>query len=137
MSDHMADGAAVLFANEAFYLAFQTHDLEAMDALWSRHTSVACIHPGWPALQTRDEVISSWKGIFSADESPDVRHHSARAFVTEHTAFVVCYERTGQADLVATNIFVPEEGGWKLVLHQAGVCSEAPEPSADDANPLQ
>ena len=35
-------------------------------------------------------------------------------------AFVVCYERLGPNFLIATNLFVKEDGAWKMVHHQAG-----------------
>ncbi len=35
-------------------------------------------------------------------------------------AIVVCYETVGQFTLVATNVFVREEGAWRMVHHQSG-----------------
>ena len=60
----MSEHAAVNFANEAFYVAFSTRDLEAMDALWARQAPVTCIHPGWNALTGRDAVMESWHERF-------------------------------------------------------------------------
>ena len=53
----MPDREALLFANEAFYLAFADRDMEAMETTWSATTPVACIHPGWGVLTGRDEVL--------------------------------------------------------------------------------
>src|SRR5690349_20302743 len=50
----MTDADAVLAANLEFYRAFTTRDIAAMEAIWARHASVGCIHPGWPALAERD-----------------------------------------------------------------------------------
>jgi hypothetical protein len=36
------------------------------------------------------------------------------------SAYVVCGESIEGAELVATNVFVREDGTWKLVHHQAG-----------------
>ena len=59
----MPEHAAVLFANDAFYLAFCNRDLDAMDAIWARETPITCNHPGWDPLSDRDEVM----GVRSED----------------------------------------------------------------------
>jgi hypothetical protein len=61
----MTDQDAVLAANLEFYRAFTARDLDAMDALWARRASVACVHPGWTALKDRDAIIESRAGILS------------------------------------------------------------------------
>jgi hypothetical protein len=41
-------------------------------------------------------------------------------------AWVVCRERIpGAPAVVATNVFVREEGAWRLSLHQAGLVAQA------------
>ena len=131
----MSTSAAVLFANAAFYEAFRSRDLATMDQLWAREAPVACIHPGWRALTGREEVMESWEGILANPESPEITCRNAEAFVAGESAYVVCYEVVGRSVLVATNLFVAEEGQWRLIHHQAGPCDlpldaldEAPEP---------
>jgi hypothetical protein len=41
---------------------------------------------------------------------------------------VLCHEHVEQTALAATNVFVREGGGWKMVHHQAG---PSPPPSVD------
>ena len=41
----MSDDQALLAANEAFYQAFNTRNLKAMEAIWAKRTPIACIHP--------------------------------------------------------------------------------------------
>ena len=122
----MSDPAEVLFANEAFYHMFRARDLDGMDQIWSRRERVACLHPGWPALTTREEVMESWQGIFSNPQAPQVAERSASAFLFGEEAFVVCYEVVGQSVLAATNIFVREDSTWKMVHHHAGACTLSP-----------
>lgn len=110
----------VLAANGAFYRAFSTGDYTAMDALWSRHKPVACVHPGWTALVGRDAVMATWRSILSGQDSTEVRCENASAHVlSADCAFVICEEHIGDGTLVATNTFVRESGRWKLVHHQA------------------
>ena len=61
---------AILFANETYYAAFAEHDFDAMDDLWARSVPVACIHPGWHALDDRDKVMESWRAILADDAAP-------------------------------------------------------------------
>lgn len=110
----------LLAANAAFYEAFAQGDIEAMDELWARTLPVACIHPGWPALHGRLDVMSSWRSILLDGEATDIRFEGARAALLGATGTVVCVERIGSEALVATNVFALEEGIWQLVHHQAG-----------------
>jgi len=91
----MHDAASVLFVNEAFYDAFRARDISTMDAIWSRRQEVACIHPGWPPLAGRDEVLRSWQGILGGSASPEILCREPKAFVSGDMAFVICYEQIG------------------------------------------
>ncbi len=128
----IADREAVLFANEAFYRAFADRDIEAMDRLWGRVEPIACIHPGWPALVGRAEVLGSWTRILVNPQSPGIDCRNPRAFVFGDTAMVICYEVIRKQALVATNLFRREKDGWKIVHHQASPAPAPPEPDDDD-----
>lgn len=115
----MSDRDAVLFANEAFYLCFAAGDTEGMAALWAEEAPVSCIHPGWEPLNGRQVVIDSWRSIMNAG-APSIRCREAVASLYGDTAMVVCYEEMDSGFLIATNLFVRESGGWRMVHHQAG-----------------
>ncbi len=116
---------AVLAINDAFYRAFVRGDFTAMDAIWSQRPSVACIHPGWSPLIGRSTVMESWRAILA--NPPPLRMSRPQIFALGDTAFVVCRELVGDSVLAATNVFVREEDGWKLVHHQAGPTPETAE----------
>jgi ketosteroid isomerase-like protein len=123
----MSEEAAVLFANDTFYNAFTTRDLRALEELWSREVSVVCVHPGWAPLLGRDAVMESWAAILSGPSSPDIACRQAKAhFLSDDICFVTCYELIGDGALVATNIFVKEATGWRLVHHQASPAAGPP-----------
>ena len=131
----MSDKTAVLFANEAFYVAFLSGDYSAMESLWSRNSPVSCIHPGWHHLIGRDVVMESWQSILHNAEIPDMNYSNAVASVYGETAVVICYEIFSEALLVATNVFVREEAHWKIVHHQSGGSSEMPDVEQSDESP--
>ena len=115
----------VLASNEAFYDAFNTRDLSAMDRLWAERSPVVCLHPGSTALHGRTQVIRSWKAILASEGAPRVAVEGPRVVMLGDTAMVLCYERvtdpaTGTgAVLAATNVFVREAGEWRLVHHHS------------------
>ena len=120
-----ADEEAALAANAAFYEAFAAADIAAMEVLWARRAAVACIHPGWGLLAGRAEVLESWRRIFDGSP-PDIICHNAQAFLLGESAYVVCLEIMPEGVLIATNIFVREDGRWRMVHHQAGPTAERP-----------
>ncbi len=115
----------VLEANSAFYAAFAARDVEAMDALWARQAPVACAHPGWDALRGRDEVMESWRAILLGG-APQIACTRASAQVLGDVAYVVCHEQVAGGLLVATNVFVREDGEWRICHHHAGALARAP-----------
>ncbi len=116
----MTDSDAVLAANLEFYRAFAARDLVAMEALWARQAPVACIHPGWPALADRDEVMQSWQGILANPEAPRIACYDERVLLYGDAALVVCEEELDGGTLVASNLFVREDGAGRLAHHLAG-----------------
>ena len=127
----MSEHAAVLFANDAFYLAFSNRDLDAMDAVWARETPVTCIHPGWDPLSDRDEVMESWEAILGNPSTINITCKNPTVRVFGDFACVICHEVLDQGFLVATNIFVHENGQWKIIHHQAGA-APPPEEAEDE-----
>ena len=117
-----ADDASeqVLAANDAFYTAFNRKDIAAMDAVWSRSPEAGCIHPGWNLIRGRDEVIDSWAGILGNPNQPRIVVGGASATILGDVAIVVCRELVAGSPLAATNIYVREDGAWKLLHHQSG-----------------
>lgn len=117
---------AVLGANQAFYEAFNARDAAAMEALWSQEGPVACIHPGWNPMTSREEIVAAWSAILSNPEAPEITCEDPEVMLHGEVAFVICHERVGGALLACTNAFRLEDGVWRMVLHQAGPVGEEP-----------
>ena len=104
---------------------------------WSQTQPIACIHPGWGALNGRDDVLESWAAIIANPDSPDIRVHAPVAHLYGNVGFVVCYEEIAGQYLIATNVFVREGSVWRMVHHQAGPTAAVPEPDeeGDESGP--
>jgi ketosteroid isomerase-like protein len=126
LTERVANEVAVLEANRDFYQAFSDGDFDAMNRLWAERAPVACMHPGLPAIVGRAAVLGSWKRILEDVEGWEMSCRGARVHVLGGAAFVTCFEASGDrpAHLAATNVFVLEDGRWRMVHHQAGTLSE-------------
>jgi ketosteroid isomerase-like protein len=111
---------AILTANKNFYMAFADSSSEVMDILWSNSENISCIHPGWPPLYGREDVIDSWHCILDASP-PIITFSRARAHIHGNFGYVICCEHMDPGILLATNIFAKEADGWKMVHHQASI----------------
>jgi ketosteroid isomerase-like protein len=135
-----ADRARLIEINEDFYAAFESADLDGMDALWVNEelaSSVTCVHPGWPALRGRDEVMRSWAMIMANTTYIQFVLTDIEVEVGTDFAVLTCVENILTADEdeedssqfagakgVATNVFRRTPAGWRLwVRHGSPVIS--------------
>lgn len=129
-----ADIAAVEQANTAFYEAVERGDFDALAALWlpGEDLTVSCVHPGWPVLTGRGEVLRSYALIMAGTEYIQFFLTDIGVAMTGDTALVTCTENIlsgGPAEegsslgplvgqlVVATNVFRRTPEGWKLWSH--------------------
>lgn len=113
--------AAVLACNAAFYEAFNSKDLDAMERVWSSRADVTCVHPGWNPLEGRDAVMESWRSILGNQQQPKIVSAARRATVLDGTAIVSAREFVAGSPIATTNAFVHELGGWKMILHHTSL----------------
>lgn len=116
----MTESDAVLAANLEFYRAFTSRDVAAMDRIWARKATVLCTHPGSLPLAGREAVMQSWRDILSNPDAPAVMCHDDTAFLYGAIAMVLCEEELSAGHLAATNVFIKEDGDWRLLHHHAG-----------------
>ncbi|MEI7030522.1 nuclear transport factor 2 family protein [Streptomyces pratensis] len=129
-----ADIAEVEAANTAFYEAMERGDHERVAALWlpGEDLTVSCVHPGWPVLTGRGEVLRSYALIMANTEYIQFFLTDVSIAMTGDTALVTCTENIlsgGPAEegdalgplvgqlVVATNVFRHTPDGWKLWSH--------------------
>jgi len=118
---------AVLEANESFYRALQTLDLDRMDGIWLHKDWVFCAHPGWQAITGWEEIRKSWEGIFTNTRQLKIRLRQVGLQLCGPIAWISCIEEiTADAGdglaaslAQATNIYMRVGEEWKLVHHHA------------------
>jgi ketosteroid isomerase-like protein len=130
----MNDDDAILAANAAYYRAFSSGDFAAMTRIWAED-GVSCVHPGWPPLIGRGDVIESYRNILANQNRVRIAHQDDAAIVTGDEGRVLCIEIVAGAALAAANFYRRIGGAWRMVHHQASPIalteeeSEEPPPS--------
>ncbi len=120
----------LIAANRELYHRVGERDQAGVAALWASTVPVACIHPGWPPLIGREAVLQSWGEILRNPRSPEIRCHDERPVLYGGFGLVLCLELVEGTMLAATNVFIQEEGAWRLIHHQSSpVASEIAEPA--------
>ena len=132
----MSEREAILFANDAFYIAFSARDMAAMREVWASDRPVSCTHPGWATVYGRDAVLASLQSILRNPNAPKFKVHTEHIDMVGDAAVVTCVEElTGRQYLAATNVFIRAGSAWKMVHHQAGPANvdlQALEPAEND-----
>ncbi|MFJ9324113.1 nuclear transport factor 2 family protein [Streptomyces globisporus] len=147
-----ADIAEVEAANTAFYEAMERGDLEALSGSWlpGEDLTVSCVHPGWPVLTGRGEVLRSYALIMANTEYIQFFLTDVTIAMTGDTALVTCTENIlsgGPAEegdalgplvgqlVVATNVFRRTPDGWKLWSHHGSpVLTESDEDDDEETS---
>ncbi len=137
--------------NTAFYEALERGDFEELATLWlaDSEAQVSCVHPGWPVLTGRGEVLRSYALIMANTDYIQFFLTDVKVAVSANSAVVTCTENilsggpapedgtepgplVGQL-VVATNVFLRTSEGWKLWSHHASpVLTESSDDESDD-----
>ncbi|MBI2378332.1 MAG: nuclear transport factor 2 family protein [Deltaproteobacteria bacterium] len=111
-----------------FYDAFESQNIDRMEALWSHTGHARCIHPGWEPVVGWSEIRQSWIEIFRSMDTIDfeivdshfeVSDQLAWANLVIHASMVTEEGETFETMVVATNIFERRGTDWCIVLHHS------------------
>jgi uncharacterized protein (TIGR02246 family) len=121
-------------AEAAFYDAFEKGDLDAMMGVWADDDDIVCVHPGGSRLAGTEQIREAWRQIFAAGQS--LRFRLSRQHALNGMTLVVhsVYEQitaVGEArahqPVIATNVYMRTESGWRMVVHHAAPAPATPE----------
>ncbi len=108
-----------LKANADFYAAFTAGDCERVVSLLADRSEITVMHPGWPIVRGRVAVTRTWQDVSA--QPPPVQLHDVHACAAgPGVVLVTCIEDVGGTLLAATNVWIADRGGWRLLHHQAG-----------------
>jgi ketosteroid isomerase-like protein len=129
--DAAGDVASVTAANEAFYHAVESGDIDLMRAVWTRGPDAVCIHPGAGPIHGTGPVLRSWSLIMANTDYIQFFLTDVDVTVSGDVAAVTCRENILTADqdtgseafaggaAQALNVFTRAPEGWRLWIHQA------------------
>jgi len=134
-------------AEAAFYQALERADLEGMMEVWSEDDEVVCVHPGGPRLAGYDQVRASWARMFGGAQKLSVyvsgHVYLQSGMLSVHSVFEnIAPTREGEADresaaprtpVVATNVYLRADAGWRMILHHASMVPSEPARAAASA----
>jgi ketosteroid isomerase-like protein len=142
-----ADELAVTEINLAFWNSVEEGDLDKLGAIWADGPEVTCIHPGWPALRGRAEVLRSYALIMANTSYVQFFITEAEVRVEGDTAVLTCTANmlTAAEDeedndglpgfvggrAVATSVFRRTGDTWRLWLHHASPVMAESDPEDD------
>jgi len=129
------DEKEVAKANESFYSAFESLNVQQMESVWAKDADIQCGHPGWRILRGWKPVMESWQRIF--ENTPQIRFMltDVSIEVRGEVAWVTLYENLnssleGQnvaAMILTTNIFRKGPDGWRMIHHHGSSVAQPPQ----------
>ncbi|MER6613689.1 nuclear transport factor 2 family protein [Streptomyces xantholiticus] len=145
----LTDTELVEQANTAFYETMERGDFDELSDLWL-DDDISCIHPGWPVLTGRGEVLRSYALIMANTEYIQFFLTDVKVSVVGDTALVTCTENIlsgGPAEdggalgplvgqlVVATNVFRRTSDGWKIWSHHGSPVLTETDGEEDENSP--
>jgi ketosteroid isomerase-like protein len=120
-------------AEAAFYDALSKSDLEAMMAVWADDDEIYCVHPGGQRIAGMENVRESWRRIFNSGQTLSfqlrARHEIHGMMIAIHSVYeqiTVAGQGASRTPMLATNIYLRTDHGWRMVAHHASPAPAAP-----------
>jgi len=113
--------------NRRFYQIMENLSLEEMAEVWLTTPNCRCVHPGGPLLVGWEAVREGWRLLFESVHDLHIDVRRVEIHMEGAVAWLTCLERmtrtttNGVDRLVytASNLFVLEDGEWKLAQHHS------------------
>ena len=124
-------------AEAAFYEAFTKSDLEAMMAVWGDDDEIYCVHPNGARITGVERVRESWRQIFASGQTLRFQLRDQQyvqgMMLSVHSVYeyiTVAGEPRPRGPVIATNVYLRTERGWRMVAHHA-----SPAPAGSESEP--
>ncbi|HLF39720.1 MAG TPA: nuclear transport factor 2 family protein [Burkholderiales bacterium] len=124
-------------AESAFYEALTKADLDSMMAVWADDDDIYCVHPNGARVSGVESVRESWRQIFASGQTLRFQlresQHVQGMMLSVHSVYehiTIAGETRARNPVIATNVYLRTERGWRMVAHHA-----SPAPAAGDPEP--
>ncbi len=109
-----------------FYEALQQGDIDKLMAAWSDDDEIVCVHPGGPRLVGPAAIRAAFEAMFGhgvVDAQPGkvrrLRTLASAVHSVVERVRVMTQEGPQSAWVIATNVYLKSDQGWRLVAHHA------------------
>jgi len=113
-------------AEQAFYDALASGDLEAVMRVWADDEEIVCIHPAGMRLVGAEQIRQSWQEVLSQGSLHiELVHsfctHTVMSATRCHLERIMIRGQFGMQSAYCnvTNVFHNGPSGWQMVLHHA------------------
>ena len=124
-------------AESAFYEALTKADLDSMMAVWADDDDIYCVHPNGARISGVESVRESWRQIFSSGQTLRFQLRESQVvqgmMLAVHSVYehiTIAGETRARSPMIATNVYLRTERGWRMVAHHA---SPVPAPATAEA----
>lgn len=124
-------------AEAAFYEAFAKCDLDGMMAVWADDDDIYCVHPHRGRISGVAPIRESWRQIFASGQTlrfqlreQQYLHGMMLSVHSVYEQIAVAGETRTRDPMIATNIYLRTEQGWRMVAHHA-----SPAPATAEIEP--
>jgi ketosteroid isomerase-like protein len=108
-----------------------------MMAVWADDDDIYCVHPGGARITGMEQVRESWRQIFAGGQTLRFQLREQQQvqgmMLSVHSVYeqiTVAGEQRPRGPVIATNIYLRTERGWRMVAHHA-----SPAPATAGAEP--
>ena len=118
---HYDDPQAV---EDAYYDAFDDHDIELMMSVWADSDETVCLLPMLPAIKGLKAIRQAFTPLLKAESKFDITVKHLHWINTENIAIhlveeLIQIEGQPNQSVYATNVFQKDaNGNWHLSMHQ-------------------
>ncbi|MET0349173.1 MAG: SgcJ/EcaC family oxidoreductase [Rhizobacter sp.] len=123
-----------------FYDALQRGDIERLMAVWADDDDVTCVHPGGPRVIGHAAIRAAFEAMFSngvVDAHPEKVRRQQGPMSAIHSVLERIQLLTEDGPqvgwVIATNVYVKTDLGWRLAAHHASPGTETELPEIGEA----
>jgi len=124
---------------DAYYDAFDEHNIEMMMTVWADSDETVCLLPMFPAIKGLTAIRSAFEPLLNPQSQFEIQVKHLHWIVTDNLAIHLVEESisipgAANQSVYATNIYQKDEtGSWHMTMHQNSPVPD-PDPASQSMN---